>query len=333
MDLLGNFKKKKISLEEIEALLGKHQYLDLYQGILKLIDQGRIEPIKKSGLNGKRPALHQAYRILSVPEDNTAYEDELKYQLQSKLKIDFYSKNMKQYEQDRQAILKLNTFLSQQEQLLKDKISLNERSYQIWQREKFLQREGGQRILKNLGLSLVDLNLYETAEPIAYYTHHKNQPQNILIIENKDTFYSMRRHLLGGNRQILGLDVGTLIYGGGKSVSKAFRDFDLSAEEYLLNKGNQFYYFGDLDYEGIHIYHQLAEVMEKDYKLTPFVKAYEAMIIKANGLSLAKTKPGQNRYIALEFLNCFNQETSQQITELLERGDYIPQEILTITDF
>ena len=31
------------------------------------------------------------------------------------------------------------------------------------------------------------LNLYETSEPLAYYTDTKEIPQNILLVENKDT--------------------------------------------------------------------------------------------------------------------------------------------------
>lgn len=32
----------------------------------------------------------------------------------------------------------------------------------------------------------------------------RQTPQNILLIENKDTFYSMRRHLISGVAEILG---------------------------------------------------------------------------------------------------------------------------------
>lgn len=99
--------------------------------------------------------------------------------------------------------------------------SLNERSFQIWQQEKFLAQEG-QRLLKNVGLTLDDLNIYETAEPLAYYSVSKETPQNILIIENKDTFYSLRKHMIEGHQQILGFPMKTLIYAGGKKGIKGF---------------------------------------------------------------------------------------------------------------
>lgn len=66
--------------------------------------------------------------------------------------------------------------------------SMNERSFVIWGREKFLKEEQGKKVCRHMGISLEILNLYETSEPLAYYSHTKSVPQNLLIIENKDTF-------------------------------------------------------------------------------------------------------------------------------------------------
>lgn len=71
----------------------------------------------------------------------------------------------------------------------------------------------------------------------------------MLILENKDTFFSMCRHLLEGNEEILGIKIDTLIYGAGKGIFRSFEDFDLCVEPYMQAEGNQIFYFGDLDYE------------------------------------------------------------------------------------
>ena len=71
---------------------------------------------------------------------------------------------------------------------------------------KILAQEG-QRLLKNVGLTVDDLNIYETAEPLAYYSVSKETPQNILIIENKDTFYSLRKFLIERHPRILGCSI------------------------------------------------------------------------------------------------------------------------------
>lgn len=204
--------------------------------------------------------------------------------------------------------------------------SLNERSFQIWQQEKFLAQEG-QRLLKNVGLTLDDLNIYETAEPLAYYSVSKETPQNILIIENKDTFYSLRKYMIEGHQQILGFPMKTLIYAGGKKGIKGFQHFEASVEPYLLHQANRFYYFGDLDYEGILIFEKLRD----HFYCEPFVLAYEAMLKKSVSLQLPKTKEKQNRQISEMFFNYFEECTLMKA--ILESDRYIPQEILTMQDF
>ena len=329
MEFLNVHSRKKISLAGIEANLKMPEYEKLYQFVSNNVDSGILQPMKNSGTNGKKPSLPMNYWINPPTKDYSQFTEELKYQLHPSLQNDYYLKNLKQYEKDRKYVQMLNEFF--ESNLPQQTVSLNERAYEIWQREKFMQNEGGLRILKNLGLSTVDLNIYETAEPIAYYTRIKDMPQNIIILENKDTFYSMRRHLISGASTICGLSVGTLIYGGGKSVSKAFRDFKLSVEPYLLQQGNQFHYFGDLDYEGIGIYQQLANVFE--YSLVPFYLGYQLMLQKAARLELSKTKLGQKSHDGYSFWDGFDLVVAQTAQDILGQGNYIPQEILNIGDF
>jgi len=318
--------KKKISLEELEK--SSNSYLELYETVMDQIKKGKLIPIGSSKLNGKRPALYRSYWSIPEPFEGKKYEQELKYELNPRLSNAYYLRNLKIYEKDRNLLKAVNYFFNHHFEKLREAVSLNERSFQIWQQEKFLQIGEGKRILKNLGLALEDLNIYHTAEPLAYYSRHKSYPQNILIIENKDTFYTMRKHLLNGSSHILGLEIGTLIYGGGKGVSKAFGDFEHSVEPYLLESNNCFYYFGDLDYEGIAIFHQLNRVKE----VKPFTAAYLQMIQKCETLILPKTKAGQIRLLEAEFFNHFDEGVATTIKEILEKDDYIPQEILTMTD-
>jgi hypothetical protein len=84
-----------------------------------------------------------------------------------------------------------------------------------------------------------------------------------------------------------------------------------------------------LDYEGIAIFQQLSGV----FKCEPFVEAYQAMLQKADGVVLAKTKSGQYRHEGLGFLSAFDQGDQLKIMSILEADNYIPQEILTLNDF
>lgn len=333
MKNITHFAKNKISLEELQAFLRIASYMELTEKVYELIEEGLISPIKNSKLNGKKPALYLAYRIHRISKDNSKLVEELTYQLVPMLDNDYYLRSIETYRKDRLFVLQLNDYLKYNRDNLLDSVSYNERSFEIWGREKFLLREGGIRILKNLGLTSEDLNVYDTTEPLAYYSHHKKVPQKILILENKDTFYSMRRHLISGSRTILGTEIGTLIYGAGKSIHKSFQDFTFCMEPYLNNPSNEILYFGDLDYEGIIIYETLHRDFRDRVKIEPFCIAYEAMINKSDLGSLPEMKKGQNRNIGTDFLSNFTEAMEKQIREILEEERYIPQEILQRKDF
>ena len=322
---------KRISLKELQKSLS--DYKEQYEYVMDLIEKGRIKPVKASGMNGKSPALYLEYWLVEEVKDYTQLKEELLYRMVPEISIDYYMSHLAMYEQDRQWVLLLNDFLKEHKQKLLEAKSLNERSFEIWNREKFLSKEQGKKILKRCGINLDVLNVYETTEPLAYYSHTRQTPQNILIVENKDTFYSMRKYLLEGNDTVLGMPAGTLIYGAGKGIFKSFQDFEFCVEPYMTAKENEIYYFGDLDYEGIGIYENFASVFCGEREIKPFVKGYETMIDKAEGIGqLPDTKTGQNKNIRELFFSYFSMEMVDKIKRILEEGQYIPQEILTIMD-
>lgn len=332
LDLLSekNINKVKISLEELEKLYKVNEYLKLKDIIIELIDTEQIEPIKASGLNGKKPALFTMYRIIAKKEISNDIIDELNYKLHPLLQLEYYYKNIDIYEIDRENIIRLSEFLKNSKEQLDLRVSLNERSFQIWQKEKYLKNGGGKKLLSNLRLKLDFLNTYETNEPLAYYSQHKNTPQNILILENADTFYSFREYLIKKQDKILGIDIGTLIYGRGKGIIKSFSEFDLIAEPYLLNKNNKILYFGDLDYEGIIIYESFYRQYHKDYNIEPFTVGYLQMLKLAINMDLPFTKEGQNRNIEGIFKKSFTDDENKLIDEILTKNLYMPQEILNV---
>lgn len=187
--------------------------------------------------------------------------------------------------------------------------------------------------MKHCGFDAALLNCYETAEPFSCYAHERRTPQKILVIENKDTFFSMRCHLLGGASAILGETFGTLVYGAGKRVLSSFRDFSVSAEPYMKERANELLYFGDLDYEGVGIYENLAASLAPQWEIKPFAAAYRAMLAKGAGVALPRTKEKQNRHITGAFFACFPAADVLAMRKILEAGRYIPQEILNLEDF
>jgi hypothetical protein len=329
--------KKKISLSEIEKFykINSSDYKKLYDTVLVLINQDILKPVAASKRNGKSPALFLNYWVKLIEEDDSEYFDEIKFKLYTKFNTDYYLKNISKYKEDRDAVLMLNEFFLSHSDKLKNIISLNERSFEIWGKEKFLGRQGGKRILKNLGIDEEVLNFYGTREPLAYYAKSKETPQNILIIENKDTFYSMRKYILEGSNEIFGVEIGTVVYGAGKNIDKTFADLEFCVESYVSNRNNTVLYFGDLDYEGIIIYESMKKIFKDKYNIHPFKEGYIAMLDKYEKMkiNLPKTKEGQNRNILDVFLGEFKPVYRQAMLKILTADEYIPQEILNIGDF
>lgn len=332
---------KRISLEALAKKRREDGYEKLHSYIVSEIAAGTLKPVKASGTNGKKPALYLEYWLLEEKRDYSVFEEELNYRLIPRISTDYYLHHLPEYEKDRWYVLQLNDFLQNHADRLTEAESLNERSFEIWQREKFLKKEQGKRILKRCGIDVQDLNIYETSEPLAYYSHSRQTPQKLLILENKDTFFSMRRHLLSGGETFFNEKIETLIYGAGKGILRSFSDFKICAEPYMTCPENTICYFGDLDYEGIGIYENLAQLTGGQYEICPFLPAYEAMLKKAFAgrekaaaiAALPETKEGQNRNITGQFYSCFNREATAQMQDILAAGRYIPQEILNVGDF
>ena len=330
---IKKLKQNKISLKEIEMYFDVKDYTELCNLINDLIHKSDIKPIKSSNMNGKSPALYNRYTIIRK-NDIKDYTDEILYKINHNLDVSKYLKNQSLYEKDRDKILMLSEFLDNNIEKLNKRISMNERSFQIWHREKFLQKEGGKTLIKNLGIDQNFLNFYNTTEPLSYYSRDKKTPQNVLIIENKDTFYSMRNFVISG-KAIIKENISTIIYGGGKSIYRSFEDFDLCVEPYLSNKDNKFLYFGDLDYEGILIYEKLSDIFKDEYNIEPFTEGYKKMIEKYKNIdiNLPISSNNQNKNIDNKFINYFDKYYKNEIENILECGLYIPQEILNVEDF
>ena len=349
---------KRIALEELISLWKEETYSQVCSKVYEQIACGKLKPVRASGTNGKSPALYREYWVTAgkneaerkrQKEKEKEWLEELLYQMTPAISVDYYKEHLEAYEKDREWVLSLNRYLKQVPIRERKKISVNERSFAIWQREKFLQREQGIKILKRCGLRPEDLNVYETAEPFSYFTATRKTPQNLLIVENKDTFYSIRkvmsemsvqRKVFNGAEYlmpevlILGKPIGTLIYGAGKGIWRSFAEFSSSAEVYMLEKENQFFYFGDLDYEGILIYEKLEEEFGKTFSLSPFWEGYRRMLEKSREYTvLPSMKEGQNHNLRGSFFAHFTQTEGAEMKRILERGCYLPQEIINGEDF
>ena len=136
---------KKISLEQLQRESRTESYPEQYRYICAQIEENKIMPVKNSPLNGKKPALHTSYWLVEEKPDYGEEIAELQFQTVPAIRTDYYLKNPEVYRQERNWVRLLNRFFLERSEAGSRNLSpasLNERSFQIWGREKFLQRGG-----------------------------------------------------------------------------------------------------------------------------------------------------------------------------------------------
>lgn len=309
--LVKSKKSKTINIKEIRENLNL-EYTPQNEKILKneiekLVQERYIEPQKTSKTNVE--GISEKYKI--IKQDDANIKQEI-INLSNKLKIDYYLKNTKEYQKDKEIINSISKFISKP---IEGVLTINERSYQIFQNEKLLKER--EDIIKKLGLTLQDLKCYETYEPFFYYENKEFSKGKILIIENKDTFWTIQNAVKTNKYKNIYL----IIYGEGKKILKSF--------EFINNfklENNIIEYFGDIDYEGINIYEQLKSKYSQ-YNIKAYKTGYQKILdieknpnkIRANQICNLKNNE--------EFLKEFDKDYQRKLKYIFENKLYIPQEV------
>lgn len=327
---IQNLGKKKtfISLDEIEKMADIEEHKNLVSLIKSLVEGNIIKPILTSKRTYKIPSIYTKYRIVKDEEDFSEYLNELNYKIYYKLDIGYYKNHIDSYKRDRGVILTFSEFMLNSANELDTKLSLNERSFQIFKNEKLLSTSECQGILGNLGVNINDLNIYRTPEPFFYYLNKDEESTGVLIIENKDTWYTFRE-LLREGKSIMGIKYKALIYGEGRKILSSFRDIDIDEYMEFNTKDNTFYYFGDIDKEGLAIYVSLKKKFG-EYSIEPFIKGYRYLI---NNYDLARKKDISKditlsyKELYIQFSGLEEEEVNKMI-DICKRNAILPQEIL-----
>ena len=331
---LLNRNKTYIMLEELKEIVESQDYLDFVQKIKALVSDGVLKPIEnKNRTNGKIPSLFLKYKVLITDNKNVEFENEIKH-LSSEFEISKYLSNIEIYKKHREELLVLDEFFKKDSDKLNIKISKNERAYQVWGYEKMLDTSTLRYIIKINNLE-EKLNYYLTPEPFFDYIPKIKDNMTILIVENKDSWYTLRKIFMQNNSskndEIFGIDMlGTaidgLLYGEGNKITKpnAIEDY----EKQMLNKKTNFLYWGDLDFTGIDMFQRVKKQNEKS-NIKLFTRIYEKMIDISEIQNLSKIRNKQNKNINLEdFLDNFSKEYIEKINLILSKNLYIPQEVL-----
>lgn len=309
-----------------ELLAGYASYQQGAAAIEAKVAAGKLRPVRASGTNGKQPPLFRRYR-LPVSRPQSAFDGPA---LAGIFPLYFspawYLAHPAQFEKDAPAIEKLIAFLETDPDLSQP-AALNERSFQIFQDEKFLAQSGS-RILRNLGADSRLLNTYETYEPLSYFWQ-KSEPARILVLENLDPFVTCRRLLAAAQQP------GILVYGAGKKLIRNLIELQESDIAFLQESLEQLYYLGDLDWEGIRIYETLCAHYPK-LKLNLCTAGYLCLLEKGEELGterLPQMRSGQHPCPEANFFQAFTPDQRERMLAILDAGRYVPQEIMIAADY
>lgn len=324
---IKKWKNKTISLEEIKQIHNIKDNKDIKGIIDELLEKNIISIIKNSGFDFQKPHLYKKYRI--TQKDYSKELEEVKNIINLNMK--YYIKNPSCYEEDKEFILKIeNYFKNKKHNELE--LSINERSLEIFNDEKMLSESVKLKtILGRLGLEIKDFNIYESKEIFMYYKNNIITNQKVLIVENKDTWNTIKRALID-NYDILGYNFDAVIYGEGKKIISSFAFIEDEEFKVFNSKENIFYYFGDLDSTGINIMDLLIKTYPQ-YKITPFHAGYEFLIKNIGITSHAKKDKNGNikndNKIEKDIISkYFMGYDVDKIFNMCEKSHIVPQETL-----
>lgn len=135
---------------------------------------------------------------------------------------------------------KINDFLNTEKE--HEMVFLKERSYEIFNDEKFLDSKVKNGYLFGGKLHISVLKCMEKPSPLVYESVCKGKP--ILVCENSNTYHTMCRW----NKEFMGFSA--IIYGSGNVFSGAHNYLDAIRGDLEFS---DIYYFGDFDYDGFFI--------------------------------------------------------------------------------
>ena len=316
-----------LTLGQLRELISLPDYKEFCAAVGQLQECGLLRPVGSArDNNGMIPPLRLKYRILRPAEDYSDALEQIK-QLSPELNISDYLKKPDLYLKHRDILLPLNRYLKKNKEELDLPMSKNERAFSIWKNEKLLDGSHCQSVLRFNGWG-ERLNYYPTPEPFFDFLAG-GKIDTLLIVENKDTWYTLRGLLLQypEKHRLFGVRLDGVVLGEGRKAARPH-----ALEEYaslLPGQVPRFLYFGDLDYAGIDIFLSVA-AENSSLSISLFLPAYRAMLQRSRQAGSGQVHTGQIKPERMpDFLSLFSPEEAKEIKKLLADGRYLPQEIMT----
>lgn len=344
--ILQSSKNKRISITELSEELKKRRiniFTDeskkdqFVKTIQVFIDESILIPLKNSSQLLQYGGLPNIYTIKKsmISEKFSPHQIEHRHELLSLsplININYYATHAAQYAKDREFILRINNLVRQKNS---DELTVNERSYLLFDDEKAITMPAdaaidGNEILKNLKLSLKDIKAKKVYEPFFYteknyFSLEGQDIRTVLIVENMDTFWTLQDALKSSELE----DTNLVVYGEGYAIKQKFAYFNMIGG----STSDRYFYFGDLDQEGINIFNSLRKQFQH-YDIKPAVSFYSCIIKKAGPDRAQPLRKLQKRgdTSLSPFIDFFESNEKEIINKIVNEKKYLPQEIFNKTD-
>lgn len=318
-DRLFTYSNTFITLDELETMDTEcTTYQELANEIIALENEGVLRPVQNAGRNGKIPSIAFKYRIQKgkLRKDIQQEIERMGLTLHTSIQIDDYFRlPPPEWEMDKPFIEKINRYLKMNG-FPDDEVPAPERSLALVDDEKWIQEKNGQKLLERLHI-WDRIKVVPVHDPFSFAINPSqcNKQHHLhLIVENKTTFDGLVSNISHTNFT-------SLIYGQGYKIVKSIEHF--SRQLPFQDAQHKIYYFGDLDWEGIKIWHLLSQ-KEEVILATPFYKAcLQKVAIPIN------KKQSHNEDALHRFLSYFDLEIQKQMIATLEKEYFFPQEVLS----
>ena len=333
MKPLLEYGRKIITLDDLKSLLriSGADISELYESITSLVNNGLLEPVKNSGLNGnKKYPLYKKYRIKAEDEISTDIVDKIGRLHPTLLKSGYLSAHPKEYENNCVLIEKLSRYLFKRTTNVP--VSRKERSFEIFGREKILDDNTFKTLLHNMEISKEDLCFYDTPEYCFHdYIPARKERMVLLICENKDIWFNIRRCMFeDGFKSLFGVSIDGVVYGNGNKVSQK----QGALIEYIRFMGEpdvKFLYWGDIDREGFDIFRRTREV-NASLGIELFIQGYRKMLEKARDIELEPSPSSKKGGMSFDDLIMdFTPVEREFLNYVFTENKLIPQEIIPYT--
>lgn len=321
------WKKKTITKDELGELLHTGSEAELFAEVSEAVNAGLLAPVKATGTNGNRAyPLYLKYKI-TWAEDHSAALDEIALLHPALTQNGYLSSKPEQYIKYRDALQKLDRYMFSKRSTVA--ISKKERSFAIFGEEKQLEDSSLVSLLTAIGLTPEKLCYYETPEYCFNdYIPQKKQRMTLLICENKDIWFNIRRRMYeDGADEIFGTPIDGAVYGRGNSISEVGA---LSQYTHFMQcEEIQYLYWGDIDRAGLNIYLSLRK-NNPGMNIALFVPAYEKMLRAARGRTIpnsADMREILGNYE--EIYSLFPEDLCSELKAYIADNKRLPQEIVS----